>query len=603
MAKKPKAKRTTTEVIKADGKLKNSEKKKLNRQAAAPLSKQLLADKSFGQNFLKNPGILDKIMTAADIQGHEIAFEIGPGTGNLTSRLLKSSKTVIAQEIDPRMVAAVQKRAQAEGTSARLTLRQGDCLKADWPPFHVLVANLPYQISSPFTFKLLAHNKGKWRTAVVMFQKEFAERLVAQPGEHFYGRLALNCRLFAKVQRVCKVDRNSFTPPPKVDSMVVKFTPVDSPIDVDFKEWDGLMRVVFSRKRKTLAASFRNKCILKILKQNFLTHFQNARGVSIFASSAKIEDSAREKLRTELLQRYETTGAASTTTDMNKNGTSSGNQPSCSTPSSLFGGANQSANSTSGGLQLSLGGSGSGLQLSLGTRGSGSSSSSSTRFAMSTGAEDATEDASTSPKGDSVTMSSRRSITLRRDGDDDQEEDERRSKGPKKLRGREREKRREQRHDDSTDDDAPAWKQKIKKPKRGNPLAGKSMVQQMFAQRASTSTRLDDGALSMMTDDVSPTPSNNDASTPATTASTVSATASLRSETDFNKIFLAYCVSILEEVDVAQKRAISMDLNEFLKLLLAFNRRGIHFSNVTDGAPGIPDEDCEMGDDDSDNDL
>lgn len=145
------------------------------RDKAPMASKQLLANKSFGQNFLKNPGILDKIMDAADVKPSDCVFEIGPGTGNLTSRLLRSAKQVIAQEIDPRMVAAVQKRAQAEGTVNKLTINQGDCLKANWPPFHCCVANLPYQISSPFTFKLLAH-ASRWRCAVIMFQKEFAER-------------------------------------------------------------------------------------------------------------------------------------------------------------------------------------------------------------------------------------------------------------------------------------------------------------------------------------------------------------------------------------------------------------------------------------------
>ena len=237
---------------------------------STPMSSQVLANKAFGQNFLKNPGILNKIMEASGVQATDIVFEIGPGTGNLTSRLLKQAKTVIAQEIDPRMVAMVKKRAQNEG-QANLIVKEGDCLKADWPPFHVCVANLPYQISSPFTFKLLAH-RPMFRNAVIMFQKEFAERLVADTGEHFYGRLALNCKLFAKVTRVCKVDRGSFNPPPKVDSMVVKFTPRDPPIDVDFREWDGLMRMIFGRKRKTLASSFKTKNNMKLLETNYKTY-------------------------------------------------------------------------------------------------------------------------------------------------------------------------------------------------------------------------------------------------------------------------------------------------------------------------------------------
>lgn len=104
-----------------------------------------------------------------------------------------------------------------------------------------------------------------------MFQKEFAERLVAETGDNLYGRLALNVRLFSKVTRVCKVDRGSFNPPPKVDSMVVRFAPRDPPVDVDFREWDGLLRVCFGRKRKTLACQFKTKAVLSLLEANYRT--------------------------------------------------------------------------------------------------------------------------------------------------------------------------------------------------------------------------------------------------------------------------------------------------------------------------------------------
>merc|ERR1719217_1370272 len=151
-----------------------------------------------------------------------------------------------------------------------LDVSEGDVLRAEWPPFDVCTANLPYQISSPFTFRLLSH-RPLFRCAVLMFQKEFAQRLVAEVGDPNYGRLALNTRLFAKVTTVCKVSRGSFNPPPEVDSMVVKVVPRDPPIEVNFREWDGLMRIVFTRKRKTLAASFKMTFILKMLEDNYKT--------------------------------------------------------------------------------------------------------------------------------------------------------------------------------------------------------------------------------------------------------------------------------------------------------------------------------------------
>lgn len=225
--------------------------------------------KKFGQHLLKNMGILDKIVEAAQIKSTDVVFEIGPGTGNLTAKLLPLAKRVVASEVDPRMVSEVKKRAQLMGRT-NLEVIEGDVLRTQWPVFHVCTANLPYQISSPFTFKLLAHRPA-FRCAVLMFQKEFAERLVAEPGENFYGRLAVNTRLFVKVTRVCKVSKGSFTPPPEVDSMVVKMVPRDPPIDVNFREWDGMMRVCFLRKRKILQSSFKTTSILKTLEGNYRT--------------------------------------------------------------------------------------------------------------------------------------------------------------------------------------------------------------------------------------------------------------------------------------------------------------------------------------------
>merc|ERR1719253_1523401 len=150
-------------------------------------------------------------------------------------------------------------------------VKQGDALRTEFPPFDMCVANLPYQISSAFTFKLLAH-RPLFRCAVIMFQYEFAERLVAQVGEQFYGRLALNVALFSVCTRVCKVAKGSFNPPPQVDSMVVKFVPRKDPIAVDFGEWDGLLRIAFNRKHKMLNANFKQKWVVKLLGENYKTY-------------------------------------------------------------------------------------------------------------------------------------------------------------------------------------------------------------------------------------------------------------------------------------------------------------------------------------------
>ena len=163
-----------------------------------------------------------------------MVLEVGPGTGNLTVRLLEKANRVIACEIDPRLIAELQKRVQGSPLASKLHIIQGDVLKADLPYFDVCVANLPYQISSPFVFKLLLH-RPLFRSAVLMFQREFAQRLVAQPSDKLYCRLSINTQLLAKVEHLMKIGKNNFRPPPKVESSVVRIEPKNPPPAINYK--------------------------------------------------------------------------------------------------------------------------------------------------------------------------------------------------------------------------------------------------------------------------------------------------------------------------------------------------------------------------------
>ncbi|XP_042490572.1 ribosomal RNA small subunit methyltransferase-like [Macadamia integrifolia] len=225
--------------------------------------------KSKGQHILKNPLLVDTIVQKAGIKSTDIILEIGPGTGNLTKKLLDAGKSVIAVELDPRMVLELQRRFQGP-YSNRLKVIQGDVLKCDLPYFDICVANIPYQISSPLTFKLLSHRPA-FRCAVIMFQREFAMRLVAQPGDNLYCRLSVNTQLLARVSHLLKVGKNNFRPPPKVDSSVVRIEPRKPLPPVNFKEWDGLIRLCFNRKNKTLGSIFRQKSVLSLLEKNYKT--------------------------------------------------------------------------------------------------------------------------------------------------------------------------------------------------------------------------------------------------------------------------------------------------------------------------------------------
>jgi 18S rRNA (adenine1779-N6/adenine1780-N6)-dimethyltransferase len=144
-------------------------------------------------------------------------------------------------------------------------------MKTELPYFDVCISNTPYQISSVLVFKLLEH-RPMFRCAILMFQREFALRLVAKPGDELYCRLSVNVQLLAKVDHVMKVGKNNFRPPPKVESSVVRLEPKNPPPPVDVKEFDGLLRILFTRKHKIFPANFKQTTVLNMLEQNYKTY-------------------------------------------------------------------------------------------------------------------------------------------------------------------------------------------------------------------------------------------------------------------------------------------------------------------------------------------
>mmetsp|Transcript_1542 Transcript_1542/g.2042 ORF Transcript_1542/g.2042 Transcript_1542/m.2042 type:complete len:304 (-) Transcript_1542:27-938(-) len=227
-------------------------------------------NKSFGQHILKNPLIIQGIIDKAEIKSTDTVLEIGPGTGNLTVRLLEKAKKVIAVEVDPRMIAELQKRVMGTEYASKLQIICGDAIKTEFPYFDVCVANIPYQISSPLTFKLLGQ-RPLFRCAVLLVQREFALRLIAKPGESLYCRLSINTQLLSKATHLMKVGKNNFKPPPKVESSVVRISPYSPPPPINFTEWDGLLRLCFSRKNKTLGGIFKQDTVIKLLEDNYKT--------------------------------------------------------------------------------------------------------------------------------------------------------------------------------------------------------------------------------------------------------------------------------------------------------------------------------------------
>ncbi|KAA8544390.1 hypothetical protein F0562_022402 [Nyssa sinensis] len=227
--------------------------------------------KSRGQHILTNPRVLESIVRKSDIKPTDTILEIGPGTGNLTLKLLGVAKKVVAVEIDKRMVEILHNRVAQHGLADRLTVICKDALKTEFPPFDLVVANIPYGISSPLLAKLL-FGENPFRSATLLLQKEFARRLLANPGDKEFNRLAVNVKLVAQVEFVMDVSKRDFLPCPKVDSSVIKIHPKAEIPDVDLDEWGAFTRTCFSKKNKTMGATFKQKKkVLELLKLSKMT--------------------------------------------------------------------------------------------------------------------------------------------------------------------------------------------------------------------------------------------------------------------------------------------------------------------------------------------
>eukprot|EP00835_Amoeboradix_gromovi_P000035 NODE_1_length_95616_cov_0.657642.p35 type:complete len:308 gc:universal NODE_1_length_95616_cov_0.657642:29873-28950(-) len=262
------------------------------KEKKATLAKALgpSLNKTLGQHFLKNPLVVNTIVEKSGIKPSDSVLEIGPGSGNLSVKILEHCRKLTAIEFDPRMAAELSKRVQGTELKSKLHVIVGDFTKVDLPPFDLCISNTPYQISSEIVFKLLKQ-RPLFRASVLMFQREFAMRLVAKPGDSLYGRLSINAQFYANIRHIMKVSRNSFRPPPKVDSSVIKMVPVYPQPEIPFEEWDGLVRIIFSRKHKTISASFKPKSIILMMESNYKVYCsKNEVMMEDFVVKDKIQD-------------------------------------------------------------------------------------------------------------------------------------------------------------------------------------------------------------------------------------------------------------------------------------------------------------------------
>ena len=207
--------------------------------------------KSKGQNFLIDDRVADRIVGYGGITSEDRLLEVGPGFGILTERLVNMGSSLTCIELDVKLAEHIRST-----YGDRLTLLEGDAVKVPFPEFDVFVSNLPYSVSTPIIFKLL---ENEFRTAVVMVQKEFADRMIADVGSPDYSRLTVNLFYHADCEIMEPVPASRFDPRPKVDSAVVKITPRPAPFDVlDERTFFKVTEACFNHRRKKIGTSLRN---------------------------------------------------------------------------------------------------------------------------------------------------------------------------------------------------------------------------------------------------------------------------------------------------------------------------------------------------------
>jgi 16S rRNA (adenine1518-N6/adenine1519-N6)-dimethyltransferase len=218
--------------------------------------------KRFGQNFLHDRGIIDRIVGAVAPRAGQCLVEIGPGQGALTGQLLAANGRLDVIELDRDLAAGLVRRF---GGQPGFTLHEGDALKFDFGLIDCadqalrVVGNLPYNISTPLLFHLL-HHAGRIQDMTFMLQLEVVRRLAAGPGDDNYGRLGLMMQYYCRVEPLFQVPASAFTPRPKVESAVVRLVPWETlPHPAKNPETlAAVVRTAFNQRRKTVRNSLKS---------------------------------------------------------------------------------------------------------------------------------------------------------------------------------------------------------------------------------------------------------------------------------------------------------------------------------------------------------
>ena len=217
------------------------------------------ARKRFGQNFLIDDQIVNRIVATISPKNNDNIVEIGPGKGALTFPLLEHLEHLSVVEIDRDLISLLKSKKQE-----KLIIYEADALKFDYGVISnnlIIVGNLPYNISSPLLFRLLSE-KNQIIDMTFMLQKEVADRIVAKHGSNTYSRLSVMMQTFFEVESMFTVPKESFNPKPKIESSIIYLKTRVKPLTENTKLLEKIVKVSFSQRRKTL-----KNCLKSILSQ------------------------------------------------------------------------------------------------------------------------------------------------------------------------------------------------------------------------------------------------------------------------------------------------------------------------------------------------
>jgi 16S rRNA (adenine1518-N6/adenine1519-N6)-dimethyltransferase len=242
------------------------------------------ARKRFGQNFLHDPTVIQRIIDTIHPQKEDHIIEIGPGKGALTRLLLNHVEKLDVIEIDRDLVATLK---TDFADDSRLVIHQADALKLEFDSFNYedlrIVGNLPYNISTPILFHLLGY-RHSIKDMIFMLQKEVVDRICAKSGNKQYGRLSIMLQYYCDVESLFVIKPGAFTPSPKVDSAIVRLSPLAQPRYElhDHESLKLIVREAFSQRRKTIRNALKKHLDETSIKDADIAPDSRAENLDIF---------------------------------------------------------------------------------------------------------------------------------------------------------------------------------------------------------------------------------------------------------------------------------------------------------------------------------